>query len=133
MSVKPPISLWPDPDALGASSLEVTIFGPVLGSMDSPTITVDEACTVDGVDLTAWIVRSAAYNGTAAKNVLWRPKLTILIVTRQPAVVLRTIWKMRLTTGVLLNHAETPGYSSQAYPIEMTEVLRSGSQDRGKN
>lgn len=108
---------------------DITIVarGPVLGSMDSENVSTGLACTKDGFVLTATITRSANYHGAVRQNVLWSPEITIVIVPRQPAVVLQTIWKMRLSNGKELERARTPPYPKQEYPIIVTRTLSSAN------
>jgi hypothetical protein len=105
------------PSASG-KAVTVIALGPVLGSMDSPEIKTDLACTAKGLVLTAIITRSANYNGGVRQNQNWRPRIEMALYLRQPEVLFKAIWKMRLTTGVELDHAQTPpSYPDQQYPI----------------
>lgn len=124
---KPAIRIVPPSSATpGTSDKVVTIIatGPVLGSMDSRKLETNFTCTTNGAKLTATITRSADYHGAVQKNVLWRPKLQIVIIPRRPEVIFKTIWKMRLTTGVELNHTRMPPYPEQNYPITVTTIVR---------
>lgn len=126
---KPAIEIVPAPPSSttpGAAGKVVTVIalGPALGSMDSRTVETDLACTAKGVVLTATITRSADYHGAAAKNVRWRPKIEIVVIPRQPEVIFEATWRMRLTTGAELDHAQTPPYPDQKYPITVTTTVR---------
>ncbi len=129
LDTRPEIAIIPTPPSSttpGAAGKAVTVIalGPVLGSMDSPTVETDLACTAKGVVLTATITRSADYHGAAAKNVLWRPKIEIAVVLRQPEGIFEATWRMRLTTGAEMDHARTPSYPDQKYPITVTTTVR---------
>jgi hypothetical protein len=93
--------------------------------MDSRKIETDFSCTVNGVLLTATITRSANYAGAVQKNAAWRPQLNFTLLLHQSEVLVQVAWKMRLTTGAEVSHAETPSYSDQSYPITVTTVLHS--------
>lgn len=108
---KPAIEIVPAPPSSttpGAAKKTVTVIalGPVLGSMDSPKVETSLACTAKGIVLTATITRSADYHGAVLKNVLWRPKIEIVVVFRQPEIIFATTWRMRLTTGAEVDHAQ---------------------------
>jgi hypothetical protein len=113
------------PETIDIARTEDTLVarGPVLGSMDSRQVETDLACTPNGVLLTATITRSADYNGSAAKNVLWRPRIEIAIVLRQTGIVFQTKWRMRSSTGAELSHAQTPPYPDRQYPLVVTITL----------
>ena len=110
----------------GAAENAATIIavGPVLGSMDSREVKTDLACTPEGVAVTATITRSADFHGSVLKNVIWRPRIEVAIIRRQPEVIFRGTWKMRLTTGTELYHAQTPPYSDQRYPLTLTKSIQ---------
>jgi len=101
----------------------VVALGPVLGSMDSTDVRTDLACTAKGIRLTATITRSAHYNGAALKNVLWRPEVTLAVSLNKDEVIFESVWAMRLSTGVNLDHAQTPSQPDQTYPITVTRTL----------
>ena len=110
-------------------SVAVVACGPVLGSMDSRKIETNFSCTANGVSLTSIIMRSANYAGAVQKNITWRPQLHVLLVVHQSVATFETIWKMRLSNGSDVTHAETPSYATQQYPIIVTRTVRSsGSQ-----
>lgn len=106
------------------NAVTVVAVGPILGSMDSRIVTTDLTCTSKGVMLTATIERSADYHGGVHKNVLWRPRLEAAVVRRIPEVIFQVTWKMRLATGVELDHAQTPPYPDQRYPLTLTKTIR---------
>ena len=114
-------------EATEASGITIVARGPVLGSMDSENLITDLACTAHGFRLTGTITRSANYRGAVRQNVLWSPEITIAIVPRQPAIVVQTIWKMRLSNGKELGRARTPPYLHQDYPIRDTQIVHSAS------
>lgn len=109
-------------------TIMVVALGPVLGSMDSSEVSTQLACSERGIVLTATITRSADYHGATAKNILWNPKITMVFRLHQPEIVLQTTWRMRLTTGAELDHARTPPYPEQEYPITVTKTVRSASR-----
>jgi len=111
------------PGGGGGKAITIIAAGPVLGSMDSAKVKTDLVCTAKGLALTATITRSADYEGAVLANVHWRPRVTIAVVLRQAEVILQTTWRMRLTTGNELDHARTPPYADQKYPITVTKTL----------
>jgi hypothetical protein len=106
--------------------ISVIAFGPVLGSMDSSEVVATVNCSNEGARVTAIITRSANYQGAAAKNVLWRPRIKLLLALRKPEVVLQLKWRMRLSNGVEVHKAGTSQQDFQVYPIVVTQVLRAG-------
>jgi hypothetical protein len=94
------------PPAPGATSREERIIalGPVLGSMDSHDVETAVSCSPRGFTVTASITRSAYYNGSILKNVLWRPKIEIEIAPTQPDYMLEVTWAMRLSNGAVVHH-----------------------------
>ena len=113
----------PTPPGTPAKTVTVIALGPVLGSMDSRKLETNLTCTKKGAVLTSTIIRSADYHGAVQKNVLWRPKLQVIIIPRQPKVIFETLWKMRLTTGAELNHTRMPPYPAQNYPITVSTTV----------
>jgi len=111
------------PSAVDAKAIRVVARGPILGSMDSEKLNPDLACSSDGLILTATITRSANYHGSVLQNVIWFPKITILLVLHQPDAAFQTIWNMRLTNGARIDHARTPPYPEKKYPITVTRTL----------
>jgi hypothetical protein len=103
---------------------DVSVLGPVLGSMDSPDVKTDVTCTAKGFGLTATIARSASYFGAASQNVNWRPRIRITLMLSQPEAEFQATWRMRLTTGVEVDHAQSPPYPNQTYPITITKTIR---------
>lgn len=110
-----------------AKAVTLIAYGPVLGSMDSPNVEAELACTTKGFVLTAIITRSANYNGAVLQNVNWRPTVSLAVALLRPEVVVQTIWRMRLTTGSEVDHAQTPPYAGQKYPIRITKTIRPSS------
>lgn len=108
------------------NTVTIVARGPVLGSMDSEKVDGDIVCTEDGFALTATITRSANFNGAVRQNVLWSPEITAVIAPRRPAVVVQTIWKMRLSNGEELKRARTPPYPQQHYPVTVKQTVRAG-------
>ena len=111
------------PEALGERAVKVTALGPILGSMDSRDVGVSLACTATGFALTAVITRSADYNGAVLANLIWRPLIDVDIVVRRPEVTVDVKWTMRLSTGTILNRAQTAPYPEQHYPLTMTTSI----------
>ena len=115
------------PSATDTQHIAIVALGPVLGSMDSRKVSTDLACTIDGLVLTAAITRSAAYKGTTAKNILWRPEITIVIVPRQLEISFQASWRMRLTNGQNVGRFRTPPFPEQQYPITVRKTLRAAN------
>jgi hypothetical protein len=111
-------------------TVTVIALGPVLGSMDAHEVKTDLACTPKGIVLTASLTRSANYNRTTAKNILRNPRISIEVVLLKPEVVLETVWRMQLTTGVEVDHARTPPFPEQKYPIRVTRIVRDPSSEK---
>ncbi|HSS19661.1 MAG TPA: hypothetical protein VLL54_06275 [Pyrinomonadaceae bacterium] len=109
-----------------ANSKEVMIvaLGPALGSMDSFKLKTQLTCTAKGFAVAATVIRSADYQGGVVKNVLWRPRIKIAAKLREPEATFEMTWKMRLTSGLEVEHADTPPYASQKYPITLSNVIR---------
>jgi len=101
----------------------IIALGPILGSMDSRDLKTDLDCTAKGIGVTVDITRSANYNGAAAKNVLWRPTVELVIVL-DPTVIISATWTMHLTSGAPVARAQTPPYSEQRYPVTVTAAVR---------
>ena len=110
--------------AAAQGNITVVARGPVLGSMDSPKVSAELTCTGDGVALTSTITRSANYQGDVRQNELWLPRITIAVALGQSHVVLQTVWKMRLTNGQDPDHARTPPFAEEKYPITIRKTLR---------
>lgn len=103
----------------------VTAIGPAIEKYStSHTVETDLACTSTGVRLTATILQYSPII-ISNKSVLWRPKIEMEVVLRQPEVSFETTWRMRLPTGVELEHAQTPPYPDQNYPITVSKTLSS--------
>jgi hypothetical protein len=113
------------PTTAAGERVMVIALGPSLGSMDSNEVRTDLACTQKGILLTAIITRSSNYHGATAKNVPWNPKFNIEIVLHQPEVIFQTIWRMQLSNGTEVDHAQTSPHSEVKYPIIITKTLRS--------
>jgi hypothetical protein len=111
------------PIALGKAG-NLVALGPVLGSMDSSKILTEIDCSIYGVHLTAFVTRSADFNGAVHKNIIWRPAIEISLRLREPEIVVETTWRMRLTSGLEVDRAQTPGYRAQSYPITAMQTLR---------
>ena len=103
--------------------LTVSVLGPVLGSMDSPNVKTNLTCAAKGLLLTATLTRSADYRGAVLADVNWRPRIEIVVVLHRPKILLQTAWRMRLTTGAELNHAQTSPYAEQRYPITASKTI----------
>ena len=91
--------------------------------MDSEKVDTNLACSSNGLVLTATITRSANYHGDVLQNVLWFPKITIVVAPLQPETALQIVWKMRLTNGKAVDHARTPPYPENKYPITVTKTI----------
>jgi len=98
--------------------------GPVLGCMDSENVQTDLTCSDDDLVLTATISRSANHNRAVPQNALWLPTIMFVIVPHRPEILFQTIWKMHRTDGTTVDHAGTPPYPDQKYPITRTKILR---------
>ena len=100
-------------------------IGPVLGPMDSRDVAAEAVCNAAGdLVLTATITRSAQNAGDdARKYVLWRPRITVIVVPKHERFVFRTIWRMRLTTGGDVKRIEMPPYGAQIYPIIVSKTV----------
>jgi hypothetical protein len=111
----------------GAATKEITIVirGPVLGAMDSPQVKTELSCTTTGFDLVATISRSEHYNGTVARNRLWRPQVSMVVILDASEIIFHAIWKMRSTSGREMDLARTSPYPEEKYPITVTKTLRS--------
>jgi len=105
----------------GRKTLAVTAFGPILGSAtNSPEVKADLACALRGLTLGVTITHIG--DGDAAKNALWRSKIN-LVVTIRRGQVLQTIWRLRRPDGTEVDHAPTPPYPDQQYPIVVVKRL----------
>jgi len=96
-------------------------IGPVLGSMDSRDVATDVAYSGGRLTLTATITRSADYQGGVHKNVLWRPRISVLLAPQRARLTFRVVWRMRLTTGAEVAHTRMPPYPPQTYPLVVTK------------
>jgi hypothetical protein len=92
--------------------------------MDSPEIETELRCTERGLALTATITRSADFHGAALQNQNWRPMIAIALKPRRPNITFETVWRMRLTTGAELTHAQTPPHREQKYPMRIMKTIR---------
>lgn len=102
------------------ATVTIVAVGPALGSMDVKDVETTRRCDANGVVVTATTTRSADYAGGIQKNVLWRPRLEIVLVPRPAGTVLTTTWKMRLTTGAEVTRTRMPPYPEVSYPITVT-------------
>jgi len=123
-SAPPRVRISVTSDHHGAAT--IVAVGPVLGLMDSREIATDVSCSDDGVVLTATLTRSAEYTDSIKKNVLWRPRLSVRI-DRKRRVVIRTVWRMRVTTGAEVTRSRMSPYPEQRYPMIVTRILRAPS------
>jgi hypothetical protein len=106
-----------------SGTLSVVALGPVLGSMDSRDFKPRVDCDASGIAVTTALTRSANYNGAAAKNVLWRPRIELRIVSPRVHGLLEVRWTMRLSTGAQLKHARTLPYAEQTFPLSVKKEL----------
>jgi len=111
------------PSATGTKVITVVASGPILGSMDSEKLNPGLACSSEGLVLTATITRSANYSGAVRQNVIWFPRITIVLVPHQADMAFQAIWKMRLTSGKEVDRARTPPYPEKKYPITVTKTI----------
>jgi hypothetical protein len=109
----------------GGDPARITIVarGPVLGSMDSPNVEAHLECVPGGLRLTAIIARSEAYQGAAAKNVLWRPRLEWPVHLRQMELKLEVTWQQRPPRDERIDRSPAPP-SSPPFPIVVTKTIR---------
>lgn len=119
------------PDIIEAGSagaagdeLIVVVIGPISGPMDSFKIDTRLLCDAAAVRLTATIVRSEHFNGSVARNQIWRPTIKLVVVPHRAEVKFQAIWNRRLTNGAELEHAATPPYAERKFPIVLTKTLR---------
>jgi hypothetical protein len=112
------------PPAAPGRAIQVIAVGPPLGSMDSRAVQTELSCTWQGIALTATITRSADYQGGALKNVLFRPRIELVVILQQSAATFQITWKMRTTAGAELDHAQTPPYPDQPYPITSSTTIQ---------
>lgn len=103
--------------------ISVVALGPILGSMDSATVKTILTCTEKGFALTAIITRSADYDGSVTANIIWRPKIEIVVAARRPSGIAEATWHMRLSNGNEVRQARTPGYPDQLYPYTVKIAL----------
>jgi hypothetical protein len=102
-------------------TLAVIAYGPILGSaMNSPNVETDLACTPQGFTLGVTIMHLG--DGDALKNALWRPKITLHLVLWRDTF-LKMVWRMRRPNGTQVDHAQTPPYPEQRYPVVVIKTL----------
>lgn len=103
--------------------VRVVAYGPILGSMDSRDLKPRVECNSSGFTVATALTRSANYDGTAAKNVLWRPRIELEISQARGHALVEARWTMRLSTGGDVKHARTPPYPEQTYPVSVKTEL----------
>ena len=110
-----------------ASSSGVTLraTGPILGSMDFREVETSLACTPEGVEWTAFVKRTAEFIGAVQKNILWRPRVDLVVTGQRGGEVVKTTWKIRTTAGIELERAGTPPFGEQELPLSIALVLKS--------
>ncbi len=108
----------------GGLTSQLTVLGPPLGSMDSPVIATEVACSPSGVVLTATIMRSAGFNGAVLQNALWQPMIRLSVRLLRADVLFRTIWHMRRTDGRELTFAQTSPLPGRRFPLVLTRRLK---------
>ncbi len=118
-----PEAIQESPLSGGEKMTQVTVLGPLLGSMDSPALKTQVACSQSGFVLTVTITRSAAFNGSVLQNVLWQPRIRLLVRLRQRHVPFYAVWRMRSTDGVELTFAQTPPLRGRRFPIVLARRL----------
>jgi hypothetical protein len=104
-------------------TLSAVARGPIFGSMDSHEVKTSLSCTAEGVTLTATITRAAGYNGSTLKNVLWRPKITVVVMPLRPEIHFDTVWQVKLSNGKELRRAATPPFPEVDYPVVVKRVF----------
>jgi hypothetical protein len=109
-------------------TVTVIAVGPVLGSMDAENVETTRTCDANGVVVTATTTR---YDGGVQKNVLWRPRLEIVLVSRPAGTVLTTTWKMQLPSGAEVTRTDKPPYPEVPYPVTVTTRIRGGVNHYG--
>jgi hypothetical protein len=123
LQVVPQASTTPN---VKGKTLAVIAYGPILGLVgNSLEVKTDLMCTSRGVTLGVYIMHLGD-GADAAKNVLWRSKISLNLVLRQD-VVFQTIWRMRRPNGKEIDHARTPPYPEQKYPITVTKTLHAAN------
>jgi hypothetical protein len=105
------------------ATVTIVAVGPALGSMDVKDVETTRTCDANGVVVTATTTRSADYAGGIQKNVLWRPRLEIVLVPRRKGTALTTTWRMRLTTGAEVTRTRMPPYPEVSYPVTVTKQI----------
>jgi hypothetical protein len=114
------------PQGTGQQTFAVTVYGPILASaMNLPEVKTEWDCMPGGLLLEVTIAHLGS--GDAAKNALYRPKISFSLDVREK-IIFRTVWKMRSPDGEELDHARAPPYPEQHYPIEVAKTLGSGHQ-----
>lgn len=106
-----------------AGIVHIIAIGPVLGSMDSRAVRIHSVCTKTGVSLSATITRSAFFHGSVLQNLIWRPQIAIVARLPSPEASFKITWRMRLTNGVEVSHAQTPTYPMQRYPVILVRQI----------
>lgn len=96
--------------------VRVAVQGPPLGSMDSREVRLAISCSRGGAQLVATLTRSAAYVGAVAKNVPWRPIITIEVPIHRPGASVRILWRMFNSDGVELAVPDNSPSGPSAYP-----------------
>jgi hypothetical protein len=109
-------------------TVTVMAVGPALGSMDAENVETTRMCDANGVVVTATTTR---YDGGVQKNVLWRPRLEIVLVPRPAGTVLTTTWKMRVPSGAEVTRTDKPPYPEVSYPVTVTTRIRGGVNHYG--
>ena len=104
--------------------ISIVAYGPVLGSMDSSKVDVGFTCTGDGVAVNARITRSANFTGGVLQNVIWHPKINMVVRILRGEPTLEVTWRLFLTNGVESMQAQTPPYPVQKYPIRAVRRIR---------
>lgn len=89
--------------------------------MDSHDLETAVSCNPRGFTVTATITRSVYYNGSAAKNVLWRPKLEIAVAPTQSAYTVEVTWAMRRSNGAPVHH--DLNMPEQEFPITVSTMF----------
>lgn len=108
----------------GKNEAVIIAYGPVLGSMDSSSLSTSLACTSNGIAIDVTIIRSAYYNGSVLANINWVPKAEIRVTSDQPEMTIDVKWKMVLSNGATVSESQTPAYPLRSYPVPVSKVIR---------
>jgi hypothetical protein len=89
--------------ASSSNIYNITVTGPMLGSMDNPEVRGTVSCGPSGIILTGTITRSAAYNGSVLQNIAWHPKAQFTVISNGRGVNIVARWLLVSGNGHELN------------------------------